>query len=129
MTEARTRARGELEAAILQVLWENAVPLTAREVQDVLPGRPAAYTTVLTTLDRLRAKGDVERIGEQARGIRFAVTRSEAERASQAMVDTLAETSDKSATLLRFAGNLDADEVELLREALTVKPAKRRGTR
>lgn len=117
MTE--TRARGELEGDILHILWSNDVPLTAKEIRDVFPGKKPAHTTILTALDRLQAKGHVVRVGQAARGIRFAPARSESEHASEAMLGTLADTSDRAAALLKFAGNLDAKDVKLLREALT----------
>jgi predicted transcriptional regulator len=49
---------GELE--VLKVLWDRG-PSTVREVLEVLHhrGRRVAYTTVLTTLTRLAAKGAV----------------------------------------------------------------------
>ena len=72
MPGTRTRARGELELVVLRLLWAADEPLTAREIQDRFPGRVPASTTILTALDRLRAKGDVTRVGHEQRGIRFA---------------------------------------------------------
>jgi predicted transcriptional regulator len=53
---------GELEHAVLEILWasEGAVPV--RAVQAALEKtRPLAYTTILTVLDRLHEKGVVAR--------------------------------------------------------------------
>lgn len=52
----------ETELEVLRVLWERG-PGTVREVDDVLRGRGRswAYTTVLTLLQRLEAKGYVSR--------------------------------------------------------------------
>ena len=48
---------GELEAAVLQLVWERQ-PCTERTVWDaVQEERPAARTTVLKTIQRLEAKG------------------------------------------------------------------------
>ena len=53
---------GELEAAILGVLWDSAGKMSVREVLDCLErGSVLAYTTVLTVLDRLYDKGLVQR--------------------------------------------------------------------
>jgi predicted transcriptional regulator len=48
---------GELEAAVMEVVWKHA-PVTAREVCDRMRGRwQRAYTTIMTTMDRLHRKG------------------------------------------------------------------------
>lgn len=47
---------GELEAAIMEILWEQAVPMTVREVHALLPGK-RAYTTVMTVMSNLAEKG------------------------------------------------------------------------
>jgi predicted transcriptional regulator len=56
---------GELEARVLEILWEAAEPLSVRDVGAQLKRRPAlAYTTVMTVLDRLHDKGFVSRAKE-----------------------------------------------------------------
>jgi predicted transcriptional regulator len=48
---------GELEARVLQLVWD-AQPCTERQVWDLVQReRPAARTTVLKTIQRLEAKG------------------------------------------------------------------------
>jgi predicted transcriptional regulator len=55
-------ALGDLEAILLQELWETGRPLSVRELQDrVSRNRPVAVTTVATILDRLNRKGIVSR--------------------------------------------------------------------
>src|SRR5436190_1068394 len=51
----------ETELEVLKVLWDRG-PSTAREMGDVLrgQGRRWAYTTVLTLLQRLEAKGYID---------------------------------------------------------------------
>jgi len=49
------RVLGELEQRVMEVLWEGA-PLAVREVQRRLGRGKPAYTTVMTTLDRLYKK-------------------------------------------------------------------------
>ncbi|MDA8316543.1 MAG: BlaI/MecI/CopY family transcriptional regulator, partial [Actinomycetota bacterium] len=42
-------AMGELEAVVMDVLWDAAEPLTPGQVHEVLSGeRSLAYTTVMT---------------------------------------------------------------------------------
>jgi predicted transcriptional regulator len=53
---------GELEAAVLDVLWSSSSPLSVRDVLARIRRRPTpAYTTVLTVLDRLHEKRVVTR--------------------------------------------------------------------
>jgi predicted transcriptional regulator len=50
---------GKLEAQIMEVMWSGAQPLCVEDVRAGLAdtGKVAAYTTVMTTLSRLHAKG------------------------------------------------------------------------
>lgn len=58
------KSLGELEAAVMAILWADG-PLVVRDVHARLRRRPAlAYTTVMTVLDRLYAKGLVARTKE-----------------------------------------------------------------
>ncbi len=52
-------ALGNLEREVMDVVWKTG-ETTVKEVQSALP-RPVAYTTVMTTLDRLFKKGFVAR--------------------------------------------------------------------
>ncbi|WP_257455273.1 BlaI/MecI/CopY family transcriptional regulator [Archangium lipolyticum] len=48
---------GRLEAIVMEVVWARA-PVTAREVCDRMTGdEERAYTTIMTTMDRLHRKG------------------------------------------------------------------------
>lgn len=53
------RALGRLERDVMEIVWRGGEP-SVREVQTALT-RPIAYTTVMTTLDRLFKKGLVSR--------------------------------------------------------------------
>jgi predicted transcriptional regulator len=50
---------GPLEARVLEALWMFDAPATVRDLQPVFSG--SAYTTLMTTLDRLHRKGVLER--------------------------------------------------------------------
>ena len=59
---AQPPSMGELEEVVMNVLWSTS-PLAARDVLKKMKRRPVlAYTTVKTVLDRLHAKGLVEKI-------------------------------------------------------------------
>lgn len=49
------RVLGELEQRVMELLWDDA-PLAVRDVQRRIGGK-LAYTTMMTTLDRLFKKG------------------------------------------------------------------------
>jgi predicted transcriptional regulator len=57
--EPTPQALGPLEIAVMEIVWERGES-AVRDVVDRLP-RPLAYTTVMTTLDRLYKKGLLER--------------------------------------------------------------------
>lgn len=52
-------AFGELERCVLEALWRRGRPASVREISADFP--EAAYTTLMTTLDRLFRKGVLER--------------------------------------------------------------------
>lgn len=49
---------GELERAVMDLVWSSPEPVAVRHVMELMtPGRPLAYTTVQTVMDRLTRKG------------------------------------------------------------------------
>lgn len=112
------RARGQLEHELMEALWDAPDGLTARQLVDVLDGPPAAITTLLTVLDRLRTKRLILRTGERGSGYVFRAAASREEDLVNTMVASLTSTADRPAALLRFAGELDADDAAVLRQAL-----------
>lgn len=60
---------GPLETGIIEVMWNSKQPLTVRDVYEKLKRRKKiAYTTVMTTMDRLYEKGLLDRRVERGRG-------------------------------------------------------------
>ena len=60
---------GPLETSIIEVIWSSKQPLTVRDVYEKLRRRKKiAYTTVMTTMDRLYEKGLLDRRVEKGRG-------------------------------------------------------------
>ncbi|SIT72292.1 BlaI/MecI/CopY family transcriptional regulator [Microbacterium sp. RU33B] len=121
MSGTRSRGRGELEGEVLTILRARGVPVGAADIQEAFTEPTPAYTTILTALDRLIEKGEVLRHAESPRKVRFAARLSAAENASDSMHRALEKTDDRQAALLQFAGDLDPDDVEMLRAALTKK--------
>jgi len=109
--------RGELERAVVEVLWDADGPLTARAVVDNLPGRELAVTTVLTVLSRLEAKGLVRRTRD-GRAHSYEASASREEHTATLMQQLLDSAGDRDAALSRFVGGVSAQDVEALRRAL-----------
>ena len=57
---AKIEPLGLLEAWVMDVVWRKG-SVTAREVTDAQRGRRRAYTTIMTTMDRLYKKGLLSR--------------------------------------------------------------------
>lgn len=105
----------------MQVLWSQGRPLTSIELQDLVAGKRPAQTTLLTALERLSRKGLVRRVGDAARRVQFEPTMTEAEHASRTMIEALPDADNRGAALLKFAGDLDADDLAILHQAITAR--------
>jgi len=117
------RGLGELESAVMDVLWSMPGPLRVRDVLDELaPGRTLAYTTVMTVLDNLHRKGWVQR-EMQGRAYRYRSAASREEVTARALRSLLDSSGDAEAALLHFVRSVSDWEVSVLREALEVRGA------
>ncbi|GIF50180.1 putative transcriptional regulator [Asanoa ferruginea] len=108
---------GDLERAVMDVLWDRSGPATVREVVDGLAGRDLAYTTVMTVLDRLAGKGMVER-ERTGRAWSYQPIAGRDEYIAQLMLDALDLSGERDAALVRFARSVTGDEADVLRAAL-----------
>ncbi|MFI2375061.1 BlaI/MecI/CopY family transcriptional regulator [Streptomyces sp. NPDC018964] len=113
---SRRRGQGELEALVLEALREADGPATAGWVQERL-GDDLAYTTVITILTRLLAKGAVTR--ERAgRSFAWTPASDQAGLAAHKMRRVLDSEGDREAVLTSFVTGLGPDDERLLRELL-----------
>jgi len=110
------RRNGALEEDVLSGLWAAGRPLTARELQVSL-GKPLAYTTVMTSLTRLEAKGLVAR-SRIRRGYEFAPTGPRGQNTAAKMQALVEAAADPAAALSCFASVLSKEQVRVLRTAL-----------
>lgn len=109
---------GELESAVMDVLWRCDQPVRVREVLRRLDtGRSLAYTTVMTVLDNLHRKSWVRRemVGNAYHYI-TAVSREEA--AARALREVIDTSGDPDAVLLHFARSVSEHETDVLRQGL-----------
>ena len=124
---AERRAAGTLESEVLGILRAAPGPLTPGEVRDRLSGagagagqRELAYSTVVTTMSRLHAKGLLSR-RRAGRGFCYAPV-DEASLAAGRMSYALGSGSDRDAVLSRFVSGLSGRDAELLRRLLSGTP-------
>jgi predicted transcriptional regulator len=110
---------GDLERAIMDVLWETAAPLTVREVSARLTERNLAHTTVMTVLDRLAKKGFARR-QRDGRAWRYCPAATRETYVTELMLTALDQTADRTAALTRFAKSVSGVEADVLRGALEV---------
>ena len=114
---------GPLETQLLELLWEQQRPATVSQIRRALPG--LAYTTIMTTLDRLYRKKLLLR-DKDGRAFAYAprYTRAElvGELISAHVADLLGaeESAVLLSTLVRTVGRTDVallDELEALVQA------------
>ena len=120
---------GRLEREVMEVIWRGA-PLSVRDVRSHL-ARTAAYTTIMTTLDRLYKKGFVDR-ERQGRAYVYTAThsRQQVERAVAAgLLTGFIQQGPKTALpLLSNLVDVVAErDAALLDELEALVRAKRRG--
>ena len=123
---------GPLEQKLLSAMWQQPDGITIRELRDRADlGR--AYITIVTTLNRLRKKGLVDRIAvEGAKVVTFRYvprfTRAEVERdvASKAIRQVLGLDLAGPLLLSRMVEEIGEHDAELLEELGRLVDEKRR---
>ena len=110
------RGAGELEAAVLDVLQRGGSALSPGEVRELIGG-DLAYTTVVTILSRLHAKGVLDR-RKSGRAYLYAPVADSPGLAARRMARVLDEEADREAVLARFVSTLSDRDEELLRRML-----------
>jgi predicted transcriptional regulator len=109
---------GELEAAIMDVIWAAGAPVRVREVSDQLNrDRPLAFNTVQTVMENLYRKGWLAR-HKDGRAYWYESARSRDDYAAGLLAEALSAASDPAATLMRLVGDLEPGEIARLRAAL-----------
>ena len=118
--------RGELEAQIMDVIWDAPGPLTPQEVQASVssPRRPLAYNTVTTVLVRLWDKGMLERT-PVGRAFAYRPIASRDEWAAQRMREVLDTSGDPASALQHFVESISAREATELRKILEARKRRR----
>src|SRR5258707_10328715 len=112
------RRFGELEAVIMDRLWDRGQPALVREiVEDLREDGAPAYSTVMTVMDNLHRKGWLRR-ERDGRAWRYEPTGSRSGYTAALMNDALATSADRRRALAHFALQMSPHDAALLREAL-----------
>jgi predicted transcriptional regulator len=118
--DARGRPRGALEREVLACLAAAGRPLSPADVRAELGDR-LAYTTIMTTLSRLHAKGAVSR-QPAGRGYAYALrgdpAQAQASMTAHRMLRLLETGSDRAGVLSRFVADLSQEDEQLLSDLL-----------
>jgi len=128
--EKAARVLGALEERMMELLWKKG-PLSVRDVcQKLRGGPPLAYTTVMTTLDRLYKKGLLAREKEGAAFIyRTALSRDEYHRrvVEAAVTGLMATATDPVlAAFVDVAASVDEANLERLEDLIAQRRKGRR---
>jgi predicted transcriptional regulator len=109
------RGFGDLEAVIMQLVWDHGCPVTVRDLFDELrQERAIAYTTVMSTMDNLHRKGWLDRV-KDGKAYRYTPTASREEYSARLMREALAGGGNTEAVLSHFVAQMDGAESQALR--------------
>jgi len=109
------RGFGDLEAVVMQRVWDHAGPVTVRDlVGELQREREIAYTTVMTTMDNLHRKGWLARV-KDGKAYLYTATASRAEYSARLMREALDGGGDTEAVLSHFVAQMGGAESEVLR--------------
>jgi predicted transcriptional regulator len=112
------REFGELESAIMDVVWVSDRAYLVREVRERLSyNRPLAYTTVMTVMNILYGKGVLCR-EKHGRAWRYWPAESREEHDARLMAEVLRSGGNEHITMMRFVERVSDEERESLRSAV-----------
>lgn len=111
---------GELEAAIMHIVWRRQEVSVRDVLEALLPTRPLKYTTVMTVMSRLAHKG-VLATRKQGKSFFYHATVTPQEfvsqRAQRAVQSVLADFGDLAMTyFIRELGSTDSQRLARLHE-------------
>ena len=112
------REFGDLESAIMHVMWAADRPFAVRDVRERMSyPRPVAYTTVMTVMDILYRKGVLQRV-KHGRAWRYWPVEQREEHDARVMTEVLRSGGDEELTMRRFLERVSDDEMDRLRTAV-----------
>jgi len=124
------QALGQLEATLMNVLWDGEEPMCVEDVRQALAEKKeAAYTTIMTTLDRLYKKGFLDR-ERRGKAYYYAARVSRAElgtNVTKQVIDGLLKTLAEPAIsyFVEALGDADPEKLDSLAALIEKKKAER----
>lgn len=114
----RVRGFGELEAVVMDRIWDRNGTTTVREIFDELAAeREIAYTTVMSTMDNLHTKGWLER-ERDGKAYRYWPTLTREQHSAQLMREVFDAGGRSELVLSHFLEQISPEESARLRAAL-----------
>ena len=114
----RVRGFGELEAVVMDRIWNRDETTTVREIFDELAAeREIAYTTVMSTMDNLHTKGWLAR-ERDGKAYRYWPALTREQHSAQLMREALDGGGRSDLVLTHFLEQISPEESARLREAL-----------
>jgi predicted transcriptional regulator len=112
------RAFGDLEAVIMDWIWDHQDPATVREVfDDLSQRRQIAYTTVMSTMDNLYRKRWLKR-QRSGKAYLYRPSMSREERSARLMKSAFDSGGDTNMVLSFFVDQMSEEQSAQLRAAL-----------
>ena len=112
------RGFGDLEAVVMDRMWDRNGETTVREVlEDLQSQREIAYTTVMSTMDNLHRKGWLSR-KRQGKAFLYWPSLTREEYSARLMRDALDGGGNPSLVLNHFLEQMSDEESATLRIAL-----------
>lgn len=109
---------GDLEAAIMEVVWSADKAITVREIRDRLAREPEpAYNTVLTVTEILYRKSWLAR-EKHGKAFRYWPAASRDDYTARLMDEALDAAADRTAALVHFVESMTPQEMTEVRRAL-----------
>jgi predicted transcriptional regulator len=113
---------GDLERNVMEVHWARMnEELSVRDVAENFPDH--AYTTIMTVLTRLAAKGFLIE-SKQGRLNYFRARAPREDYITSLMMEALSSTSDRQAVLARFVEEMPASDANFFRKIFARRPRR-----
>jgi predicted transcriptional regulator len=120
------RGFGDLEAVIMDRVWNHTDPVSVREIFDELSSdRQIAYTTVLSTMDNLHRKDWLQR-ERSGKAYLYWPAMSREERSAKLMRAAIDAGGDTDMVLAFFVEQMTEEESAQLKAALRRAGGRRR---
>jgi predicted transcriptional regulator len=120
------RGFGDLEAAVMNKIWDRRAAVTVRDIFDDLSrDRQIAYTTVLSTMDNLHRKRWLER-ERDGKAYVYQPVMSREERSARLMREAMETGGDADAVLAFFVEQMSPDESAQLKAVIRRVSGRRR---